>query len=175
MNREQHAVQKPCGNCGRAKQNSCVGGEQYSYARGTTNEETREQLQKLIDTTAENVPCVKLEPDQARNYTGAESKNDPRANRHRRFVFEHAQHVEKQTRTPKIHYQKNRPKDCPDRCDPHRCHPNIAAAKNKGDQRDCGGHSGKTADKKVNWNFPGPHRWLKDRLTVVPSFARNRA
>ena len=51
---------------------------------------------------------MKFERDHSRNYAGPESKNNPRANRHGGFVFEHAQHVEKETRTTEVDCKENR-------------------------------------------------------------------
>jgi len=85
----------------------------------------------LIDAATEDLSRMNLERDYTWDYACTESKNDPRANRHCRFVFEHAQHVEKQSRPPEVHRQQNRRNKRPDRCDPHGCHSDIASPENE--------------------------------------------
>src|SRR5215831_11059373 len=77
-------------------------------------------------------------------------------------------------RTPQIQNQQNRREHRCHRSDPHSSARNIEVAKQHRAKRDHGRHSSKAADEQVNRNFPRPHWWPNNRLTVITRLARDR-
>src|SRR5437588_4514765 len=119
---------------------------------------------------------VQFKRDQTRNNAGAERAQNPRAHRHRRSVFEDAQHVEEEMRPTEIHDQQNWRKDCStDGCDPHSPACKIDMVIDNRSACDYGRHSGHAAEEKVERNLPRPNRRFDYCLTVVTGLSRNRA
>src|SRR5438270_10304743 len=117
---------------------------------------------------------VQFKRDQTRKNAGAERAQNPRAHRHRRSVFEDAQHVEEETRPTEIHDQQNWRKDCStDGCDPHRPARKIDMMTDNRSACHYGRHSGHAAEEKVERNLPRPNRRFDHGLAIVTGLAGN--
>src|ERR1051325_4887815 len=71
--------------------------------------------------------------------------------------------------------QKKWPDDRPQYTEPHRAVCNIRLMKKQRGKRDHGTHPAQPADEKVNRDFPRPHRWPDDWLTIITRLLWNGA
>jgi hypothetical protein len=87
--------------------------------------------------------------------------------------FEHAQHVDKKMRPAQIQNEQNWRKQGRNRRYPHCRANNIKLVKQQRAKGDYRRHSTKAASKKVDWNFPCPHRRPNNWLAIVTRPARD--
>src|SRR6266478_2104312 len=91
-------------------------------------------------------------------------------------MFKHTQHVEEEMRPTKIHNQQNwRKNGSSDGRDPHGRARKIDLMKDDRAACDYGRHPGKSAEKEIKRNLPGPDGRFDHGLSVVAGFVRNRA